>query len=370
MRTALASLAIRRSITAGMLGHELDADGYAPCPGEAMHTHRTARRDFRVILEGAPTGYCFHGSCAEEVDSFNRELRSRIGKAEALRGPQPAYPLGSAIPPPPQQARRPKRPPFDPQRLADFASRATAPVTEEWLVERSPVAVPPSNQQGPETAASFLRALYTRGERVLIFTRQWSQGDFLWTDGEAYRLAERPGLAAVASPLPSGGPEGCWFLCNPVLGKWRPNTGNLAPDGSVRLGRRHGTCVTSWRFLVLESDEAPAEQWLRALVQLPLPIVAAYTSGGRSIHALARVDARTKEEFDSLRDDLLPILCPLGADPAAMTAVRLSRLPGMLRHGGRTKAGKVESYPRPRLQRLLWLHPDAPAAPILDLVKA
>ena len=119
--------------------------------------------------------------------------------------------------------------------------------------------------------------------------------------------------------------------------------------------------------MVLESDEAPAELWLRALVQMPLPFVAVYTSGGRSIHALARVDAGSKEAWDFLRDDLTPILCPLGADPAAMTAVRLTRLPGTLRHGSRGKDGKVTRYPSPHLQRLLWLNPSATACPILDL---
>jgi hypothetical protein len=119
--------------------------------------------------------------------------------------------------------------------------------------------------------------------------------------------------------------------------------------------------------MVLESDLAAPELWMRALVQLPLPIVAIYTSGGKSVHALVRVEASCKEEWDALRDDLVPILCPLGADAAAMTAVRLTRLPGMLRHGTRDKAGAVKAYSAPRLQRLLWLNPRAPAVPILGL---
>ena len=101
---------------------------------------------------------------------------------------------------------------------------------------------------------------------------------------------------------------------------------------------------------------------------LPLPLSAIYTSGGRSIHAIVRVDARSKAEFDSLRDDLLPVLCPLGADPAAMTAVRLSRLPGTFRHGSRGKDGKPLRYPSPRLQELAWLNPAAPARPILEII--
>ena len=56
------------------------------------------------------------------------------------------------------------------------------------------------------------------------------------------------------------------------------------------------------------------------------------------------------------------------ADPGALSAVRLSRLPGCLRYGKRDRDGKLDRYPEPRRQRLVWLNPAAPAAPILDLV--
>ena len=73
--------------------------------------------------------------------------------------------------------------------------------------------------------------------------------------------------------------------------------------------------------------------------------------------------------LNSLRDALLPVLCPLGADAAALTAVRLSRLPGCLRHGTSDKEGNFVPYPVPRLQELIWLNPSAPARPILELVR-
>ena len=140
-------------------------------------------------------------------------------------------------------------------------------------------------------------------------------------------------------------------------------------DGKPRPGRRHGECVTDWRFLVLESDHAPEELWLKALVQLGFPIVAVFTSGRRSVHALVRVDCKTKSDFDALRDDLVQVLAPLGADAAAMTAVRLSRLPGLYRHGAKDKDGKLQRYQKPRLQKLLWLNPEAKAEPILNIAK-
>ncbi|MES2438622.1 MAG: hypothetical protein V4584_06135 [Verrucomicrobiota bacterium] len=363
------SPAIRRAIAESLLGSPLDELGFAPCPGRHLHNGASGRRDFQVMLEGAPTARCFHTSCGAVVDEFNGKLRSMIGKAEANGGGTgaPRPPMLGNVPPMPEAPRKPKRPPYDPGKLADFAARCPYPITPEWLAARSPVAIPET--QGLATAELFLASLYHPGERVLAFVAEFSQGDFLWTPGGgSYRLAERPGVKAVPSPLPTGGPLGCWFLAQPVSGKWEVNTNNRAPDGSPKMGRRHGACVTAWRFMVLESDEAPPELWLRALVQLPLPIVAVYTSGGRSIHALARVDAGSKESWDALRDDLVPILAPIGADPAAMTAVRLTRLPGTLRHGSRGKDGKVKPYPSPCLQRLLWLNPRAPARPILDLL--
>lgn len=386
------NLPLRAQIAAELLGSALSADGFAACPGRTHHTGSNGPRDFRVILSGAPTGFCFHAHCADAVETFNKELRQRIARAESGGRMEPPFrPLGADVAPAPEAPRLAKRPPFDPAKLAGYAARCPHAVSLAWLRARSPEPVPEPEAQNRATALAFLAALYADGERVLVFTRQTSQGDFLWHggtetsglgesprlmscqkrkhgDAETFRLGESPVAEPVASPLPVGGPEGVWFLAQPVSGEWCANPYAARTGGPARSGRRHGGCVTAWRYLVLESDEAEPELWLRALVMLPLPLVAIYTSGGRSVHALARVDARTKAEWDALRDDLLPVLCPLGADPGAMTAVRLSRLPGMLRHGSRGKDGKPLRYPRPRLQELAWLNPAAPARPILEIV--
>jgi hypothetical protein len=123
-----------------------------------------------------------------------------------------------------------------------------------------------------------------------------------------------------------------------------------------KMSRRSKEAITSWRYLVLECDHEEKHQgvnslWLSALIQLPLKIAAIYTSGGKSIHALVRLDASSKEEWDAMRDKIKPILVPIGADPSAMTAVRLSRLP-------QTKRGES-------LQKLLYLNPSPNAEPIV-----
>jgi hypothetical protein len=69
--------------------------------------------------------------------------------------------------------------------------------------------------------------------------------------------------------------------------------------------------VTSWRYLLLESDHAPKHLWLPMLVQLQLPIVAIYTSGGNSVHALARVDQPSKAAWDAYCDLIGPELIRL-----------------------------------------------------------
>ena len=365
-----ADLDLRARIAHDLLGCALDRDGFARCPGEDRHTGRNGRRDFVVKLDGAPTAHCLHTSCADLVDAFNHELRRRIAIAESNGTGAPAAPvLGADVPPAPLPPRASKRPPYDPPRLADFAARCPVVVTLDWLAARSPVPVPAEHEQGVATAAAFLSALYAPADRVLVFTRNFSQGDFIFEPARgAFRLAAVPSVRAVPSPLPSGAPEGVWWLVQPVTGAWLPNPNNRNAAGLVQLGRRHAACVTGWPYLVLESDEAPVGLWLKAVVQLPFPIVAIFTSGSRSIHVIVRVGAESKAAWDAVRDDLLPIVCPLGADGGALSAVRLSRLPGCLRHGKRDRDGNLQRYDRPQMQRLVWLNPAAQAAPIINLV--
>ena len=203
---------------------------------------------------------------------------------------------------------RPPQTEFSPEKLSQVAS--AAPYADEtWLARRS--SIDPSTV----TSRQFLKALYMTGEKIVVFSLFESQGQCLFEVG-----GEPP------SPLPVGGPEGVWFLSNPVDGDFHPN-----PRQENKPSRRSEESVTSWRYLVLESDNAPADEWIRALAQVPLKIAAIYTSGGKSIHALVRLDAASKSDWDKQRDIMKPIMVTLGADPSAMTAVRLTRLPGTMR---------------------------------------
>ncbi len=227
---------------------------------------------------------------------------------------------------------------FAGDKLAQFAARWRPHVNTAWLADRSaidPVGV---------SSCDFLSALYGGisefekllnssknsvahsapiSEKVLIFTNPKSQGQALWPDDK----------------IPDRGPEGVWFLAQPVDGKFYEN------PRAQKQSRRSEESVLSWRYLVLESDRTRAIDWLAALVQLPLCISAVYTSGGHSIHALVRVAAPSLHEWRNFARELVPILVRLGADQqVASSAVRLTRLPGCLRGD--------------QLQKLLYLNPD------------
>jgi hypothetical protein len=197
---------------------------------------------------------------------------------------------------------------FDPERLKRCASKVMG-IDMGWLRAHSPIPV------NAVTSADFLESLYERGEGIVVFTTFKSQGQTIHIVGSAENAT-----------LPTKGTEGVWFLVNPVDGQFHPN-----PRQENKLSRRSEESVTSWRYLVLESDEAEPNEWLSCVVQFPLRIVAIYTSGGKSIHALVRLDAKSKQDWDRKKDLIAPIVVTLGADPQALTAVRLSRLPGTLR---------------------------------------
>ena len=239
---------------------------------------------------------------------------------------------GSPVPSKPMPPPPPK-PKFQRAVLARIAHKvADIKDVVSFLAARSPVPV------DRQDSASVLRHLYPHGsgEKVLIFTDMKSQGQFLWEADRSEAIQQRH--------FPTGN-DGVWLLPQPVTGEFLEN-----PRCDGKLSRRSEEAITAWRYAVLESDEADADEWLRCLVQMPFRIASICESGGRSIHALVRLDASSKADWDRLMGPIKPLLITLGADRGALTAVRLSRLPQAMR-------GE-------RCQRLLYLNPLPNGVPI------
>jgi hypothetical protein len=237
-----------------------------------------------------------------------------------------------------QQLSKAARPTFQPDYARKFAERVPDHIDQAWLRKRSPVKVPYLL-----TPAEFLGAAYEMGDRVLIFSDYRSQGQLLWQK-LAFKV-ERDELVGFVR----GHSEGVWFLANPVDGKEHFN------ERQQRISRRSEESIRDFRFAVLESDCQPLEQWLRILVQLPLPIVSITSSGGKSLHALVIVDAHSKTNWDETIRAIKPKIIYLSADPNALTAVRLTRLPNCYR-------GDL-------LQELIYLNPSPSGKPIFSLCR-
>lgn len=248
----------------------------------------------------------------------------------------------------PELKPRIERPDFDPAKLRAMAGSWRDVVDLVWLANRSTM------DPAQVSARTFLQALYAPGEQVLCFTTWKSQGQAVWP----------------ADKVPTEGPEGVWFLAQPIDGKYHPNPRNLDRNGQPKMSRRSEESVTAFRYLVLESDTADMRDWLGLLVQIPLRIEAIYTSGGRSIHVLVRINCATRRQWDDERKALEPTLNLLhlgGNDPGALSCVRLTRLPGAMRLGKRDKQDRYVRFSPPQLQKLLYLRPNAPLRALKDI---
>jgi len=212
---------------------------------------------------------------------------------------------------------------FDPEKLKALTAEGPLPV--EDFLQSSPVAV------ADITAAEFLRCLYPKQANI-IFTDQQSQGKLVWND----TMPEQLVTSAIANNT-----EGAWIMVNPVNGKFLP---------IPRLGKKSQRAeenLVAYEYLLIESDSVEMELWLRVLTKLDLPIVAVTTSGSKSAHALVRVGQKDREGYLARAAEIADLVVPLGADPAAMSAVRLTRVPGCVRKD----TGKA--------QTLIYFNPEA-----------
>ena len=300
--------------------------------GSGGHTHTL------MCAKALVKGFSFsHGEALSLLEEWNQgnadkwtthELEHKIRSAANGPGEDGYLLKGGEIRGSVESRPTPKPRPklvYSPERLTKQAGELAEVVDLPWLANRSEI------DPAGISATDFLSRLYNAeaGERVLVFSEYKSQGQAVWP----------------VDRVPTSGPEGIWFLAQPVDGKSRPN------PRLGKMSRRSEESVLSWRWMVLESDDAPVRLWLAALARVMPRIAAITTSGGRSVHALVRVDARSKSEWDERKREVLNLVT-VGADPGALSAVRLTRLPACWRGG--------------KEQKLLYFSPSAPALTVAE----
>ena len=93
--------------------------------------------------------------------------------------------------------------------------------------------------------------------------------------------------------------------------------------------------VTRFDYALVECDEIPVEDQYKAYKKFNLPIAALVSSGGKSLHAIVKVNAPDYDEYKKRVGILYNYLTAGGLklDVANKNPSRLSRMPGVMRNG-------------------------------------
>lgn len=197
-------------------------------------------------------------------------------------------------------------------------------VRQEWLQE-SQIPPVPENWSGLADFQTYISTLFSADEFVGIVADAYSadgrwmpkKGEFNRSAGELLEeVAKAPDLGAIIGDWPEE--CGAWIRFNPLDGK------GVADSN-----------VTAYRYALVESDEISIERQFTIYHELELPIAAMVHSGGKSLHAIVKIDAPDFREYQK-RVDFLYEVCKkngLVIDRKNRNPSRLSRLPGATRNG-------------------------------------
>ena len=200
-------------------------------------------------------------------------------------------------------------------------------VVDAAWVEMQDVPPPPERMDGARELIRYLKALFEASENVGYVTTSYvnddgrhvpTKGAFDRTAGQLIQaLAECNG--DIGSVLGDYNEEaGAWIRFNPLDGKGVKNEN-----------------VTEFRYALVESDTLDISKQYSLMRELQLPIVMMVHSGGKSIHAIVRIDARNYDEYRQ-RVDFLYSVCQkngMELDRQNRNPSRLSRMPGVMRKG-------------------------------------
>ncbi|WP_138751873.1 AAA family ATPase [Paenibacillus sinopodophylli] len=185
----------------------------------------------------------------------------------------------------------------------------------------------PKDWNPVQQLTKYLQTLFEPAENVGYVTDTWQndEGKYLPTKGASDRTAgeliELLHLCEgdIGKVFGDYKPEaGAWIRFNPLDGKGVKNDN-----------------VTEFRYALVESDTMDIEKQNAIMRELELPIAAMVYSGGKSLHAIVRVEASNYDEYRK-RVDYLYNVCKkngLAIDNQNRNPSRLSRMPGVERNG-------------------------------------
>ena len=223
-------------------------------------------------------------------------------------------------------------------------------VSVEQVIAASPVQIPES--PGAQTAA-FYKVLYKPEDLIAAVAGEPQAMGKTAPIGkscvsEAQKLTRYADGGAVDVVF---GRHGGYSRINPVK----------TPKGMGKKGCHCDDDIAGFRYVLAESDCVAKPLQLAALCHLRLPIASIVDSGGKSYHALIRIDAQSLEEYRDTTAKMYDLLTLIGVDHTNKNPSRFTRVPGVQRISEGNPGG---------MQSLLYLCPEPDGTPIVERMAA
>ena len=128
--------------------------------------------------------------------------------------------------------------------------------------------------------------------------------------------------------------------CKPPLADWNNGHGLFYRVNPMHHGGKSDKDVTDFRYALLECDlnangqPIPKEVQFAFYRKFNLPVIALIDSGDKSLHAIIRLDAADRAQFDERLNVILSLFPVNSVDPSNKNPSRYTRLPGFPRENG------------------------------------
>ena len=187
---------------------------------------------------------------------------------------------------------------------------------------------PPEKWDPAQDLIRYLEVLFDSTENVGYVTTSFEKdGKYMPTKGDWSRTAGQ--LIEQLSH--------CNGDIGSVLGDYNPKVGAWIRFNPLDGNGIKNENVTDFRYALVESDSMEIEKQNALIRELELPVACLVHSGKKSLHAIVHIDAGSYEEYRK-RVDYLYDICRkngLDIDRQNRNPSRLSRMPGVIRDGGK-----------------------------------
>ena len=186
----------------------------------------------------------------------------------------------------------------------------------------------PSSLSPSEQLIKYLETLFEPDELVGFVTNDvWQDKDGKWMPSKGVYDRTRDELIESIKKNPTD--------LGATIGDWKEECGAWIRFNPVDGSGVKNENITRFTYALVESDEMPISEQDAIYRKLELPIATLTHSGGKSLHAIIRVDAKDADEYRKRVNFLYDFLEKNGLkiDKQNRNPSRLSRMPGVTRNG-------------------------------------